>query len=173
MTALGASIVVPDAVRAVTEILPEVVEITDAYNGPHQWAGYLLVADPVTDYSVGGTAASAQPFSGISAVFVPLTGEGEGGAPHLHERPPRVDPHEDVDAPRARGLRPADQAQVAEGRAHDRGDGDELGPLDAGHRVSARQAYLRAAVYYAAAYVFVDGTEHPDAQLTGLFAAHR
>ena len=29
MTALGASIVVPDAVRAVTEILPEFVEITD------------------------------------------------------------------------------------------------------------------------------------------------
>jgi hypothetical protein len=45
--------------------------------------------------------------------------------------------------------------------------------LKAGHRVSARQAYLRAAVYYAAAYVFVDGTEHPDAQLTELFASHR
>jgi seryl-tRNA(Sec) selenium transferase len=29
MTALGASIVVPDAIRAVTEILPEFVEITD------------------------------------------------------------------------------------------------------------------------------------------------
>lgn len=45
--------------------------------------------------------------------------------------------------------------------------------LKAGHSVSARQAYLRAAVYYAAAYVFVDGTENPDAQLTELFAAHR
>jgi hypothetical protein len=45
--------------------------------------------------------------------------------------------------------------------------------LNAGHRVSARQAYLRAAVYFAAAYVFVDGTEHPDAQLTELVAAHR
>jgi dienelactone hydrolase len=45
--------------------------------------------------------------------------------------------------------------------------------LNAGHRVSARGAYLRAAVYYAAACVFVDGTENPDAQLIELFAAHR
>jgi hypothetical protein len=45
--------------------------------------------------------------------------------------------------------------------------------LKAGHRVSARGAYLRAAVYYAAAFVFVDGTENPDAQLTELFTAHR
>ena len=45
--------------------------------------------------------------------------------------------------------------------------------LKAEHRVSARGAYLRAAVYYAAACVFVDGTENPDAQLTELFAAHR
>jgi hypothetical protein len=45
--------------------------------------------------------------------------------------------------------------------------------LNAGHRVSARGAYLRAAVYYAASYVFVDGTENADAQLTELFAAHR
>ena len=45
--------------------------------------------------------------------------------------------------------------------------------LRAEHRVSARGAYLRAAVYYAAAVVFVDGTENPDAQLTELFTAHR
>jgi dienelactone hydrolase len=45
--------------------------------------------------------------------------------------------------------------------------------LDAGHRVSARGAYLRAAVYYAASYVFVDGTDNADAQLAELFAAHR
>jgi Prolyl oligopeptidase family len=45
--------------------------------------------------------------------------------------------------------------------------------LNAGHRVSARNAYLRAAVYYAASYVFVDGTENADAQLAELFAAHR
>ena len=32
----------------------------------------------------------------------------------------------------------------------------------AGHRVSARRAYLRAAVYYAAANVFVDGTNDAD-----------
>jgi hypothetical protein len=45
--------------------------------------------------------------------------------------------------------------------------------LKAGHRVSAREAYLRAAVYYAASYVFADETANPDAQLTELFAAHR
>ena len=43
----------------------------------------------------------------------------------------------------------------------------------AGHPVSARGAYLRAAVYYAASYVFVDGTDNADAQLSELFAAHR
>jgi hypothetical protein len=45
--------------------------------------------------------------------------------------------------------------------------------LKAGHRVSARGAYLRAAVYFAASYVFVDGTENADVQLAELFAAHR
>jgi hypothetical protein len=45
--------------------------------------------------------------------------------------------------------------------------------LKAGHPVSARGAYLRAAVYYAASYVFVDGTENADVQLSELFAAHR
>ncbi len=41
------------------------------------------------------------------------------------------------------------------------------------HEISARNAYLRAAVYYAAASVFVDGTENADAQLGELFLAHR
>jgi Prolyl oligopeptidase family len=45
--------------------------------------------------------------------------------------------------------------------------------LAKGHRVSARSAYLRAAVYFAAANVFVDGTPNAEAQLTSLFAAHR
>jgi hypothetical protein len=44
---------------------------------------------------------------------------------------------------------------------------------EAGHHVSARGAYLRSAVYYAASYVFVDGTDNAGAQLTELFAAHR
>ena len=43
----------------------------------------------------------------------------------------------------------------------------------AAQKVSARNAYLRAAVYYAASSVFVDGTENADAQLGELFAAHR
>jgi hypothetical protein len=49
--------------------------------------------------------------------------------------------------------------------------GDES--LEGGHKVSARNAYLRAAVYYAAANVFVDGTENADAQLSEIFALHR
>ena len=42
-----------------------------------------------------------------------------------------------------------------------------------GHRVSARGAYLRAAVYFAAAQVFVDGIEEADDALKALFASHR
>jgi hypothetical protein len=49
--------------------------------------------------------------------------------------------------------------------------GDES--LNGGHRVSARNAYLRAAVYHAAANVFVDGTDDADAQLKSGFAEHR
>ena len=45
--------------------------------------------------------------------------------------------------------------------------------LKGGHKVSARNAYLRASVYYAAANVFVDGTDNADAQLTEIFAEHR
>lgn len=42
-----------------------------------------------------------------------------------------------------------------------------------GHRVSARGAYLRAAVYFAAAQVFVDGIEEPGDALKVIFASHR
>jgi hypothetical protein len=45
--------------------------------------------------------------------------------------------------------------------------------LKGGHQVSARNAYLRAAVYYAAANVFVDGTDDAEAKLTEGFADHR
>jgi dienelactone hydrolase len=45
--------------------------------------------------------------------------------------------------------------------------------LKGGHKVSARNAYLRAAVYYAAANVFVDGIDDAEAQLTQGFAEHR
>ena len=46
-----------------------------------------------------------------------------------------MDAHVDVDAARARGLRPAHEAEVGEGLAHDPGDGHELRPLDARHGV--------------------------------------
>jgi dienelactone hydrolase len=49
--------------------------------------------------------------------------------------------------------------------------GDES--LKGGHKVSARNAYLRASVYYAASNVFVDGTDDADAQLAKGFADHR
>jgi dienelactone hydrolase len=45
--------------------------------------------------------------------------------------------------------------------------------LAGGHRVSARNAYLRAAVYFASSVVFVDGTDRADELLMELFAAHR
>src|SRR5271169_6864974 len=41
--------------------------------------------------------------------------------------------------------------------------GDEA--LAGGHKVSARNAYLRAAVYHAASNVFVDGTNDAEAEL--------
>jgi dienelactone hydrolase len=49
--------------------------------------------------------------------------------------------------------------------------GDES--LKGGHKVSARNAYLRAAVYYAAANVFVDGIDDAETQLAQGFAEHR
>ena len=42
-----------------------------------------------------------------------------------------------------------------------------------GHRVSAREAYLRASAYYAQALSAVDGTEDPEALLQSTFRAHR
>jgi hypothetical protein len=42
-----------------------------------------------------------------------------------------------------------------------------------GHGVSARGAFLRAAAYYAAALVAVDGIDDPEETLKDLFAAHR
>src|SRR5271170_7316781 len=44
--------------------------------------------------------------------------------------------------------------------------------LKGGHKASARNAYLRAAVYYAATNVFVDGTKNADATLGKVFAEH-
>jgi hypothetical protein len=45
--------------------------------------------------------------------------------------------------------------------------------LAAGHRVSARDAYLRAAAYYAAVLDEVDGVKDADAALQAAFGAHR
>src|SRR4051794_35071015 len=45
--------------------------------------------------------------------------------------------------------------------------------LAAGHRVSAREAYLRAAAYYAAVLDEVDGVKDADTALQTAFHAHR
>lgn len=45
--------------------------------------------------------------------------------------------------------------------------------LSRGHRISAANAFLRAAAYYAIALTAVDGTEDTDRLLPVLFAAHR
>jgi dienelactone hydrolase len=45
--------------------------------------------------------------------------------------------------------------------------------LAAGHTVSARDAYLRAATYYAAVLPSVDGIKDPEPVLTAAFTAHR
>jgi dienelactone hydrolase len=45
--------------------------------------------------------------------------------------------------------------------------------LAAGHTVSARDAYLRAATYYAAVLPSVDGIKDPEPVLTAAFSAHR
>jgi dienelactone hydrolase len=47
------------------------------------------------------------------------------------------------------------------------------GALARGHRVSARNAYLRAAAYYATAMSAADGVGNAEKALTALFAAHR
>ena len=57
------------------------------------------------------------------------------GATHLVERPAPLDAHVDVHAARARGLRPAHQAEVLERRPDHAGDLANLRPLHAGHRI--------------------------------------
>jgi hypothetical protein len=44
---------------------------------------------------------------------------------------------------------------------------------NSGHRISARESYLRAATYYAVALSAVDGTKDPAALLSPTFAEHR
>ena len=56
-------------------------------------------------------------------------------APHLGERPPAIDADVHVDAARARGLWPPDEADIGEHLAHDPRDVLQLRPCDSGHRV--------------------------------------
>ena len=64
-----------------------------------------------------------------------LARERQRGAAHLVERPAPLDAHVDVHAARAGRLRPADEPEVVERRAHDARDLADLRPLDAGHRI--------------------------------------
>ena len=60
-----------------------------------------------------------------------VAGEGEGGAADLGEGPAALDADVDVDPAAAGGLRPADEADVGEGVAHDEGDPADVVPGDA------------------------------------------
>ena len=64
-----------------------------------------------------------------------LARERERRPAHLVERPAPLDAHVDVHAARARGLRPADEAEVVQRRVHDARDLAHLRPRDAGHRI--------------------------------------
>ena len=64
-----------------------------------------------------------------------LSSQRERGTPDLAERPPAIDSHVDVHAPRSRCLRPADEREVVEGRAHHVGDVTDVRPLEARNRV--------------------------------------
>ena len=64
-----------------------------------------------------------------------LAGDRLGGQPHLLERPVPLDARVDVEAARARRLRPRGQAVVLEHLAGDQRDVDDLPPVDARHRI--------------------------------------
>ncbi len=55
-----------------------------------------------------------------------LTADGDGGMPDLGEGPPRLDPHVDVDATTAGGLRIPDPAELVEHPAQLQGDGHRV-----------------------------------------------
>src|SRR5262249_239783 len=61
--------------------------------------------------------------------------EGECRAPHLRERPAGGDARVHVDSPRARGLRPAHEAEVCQYPSHRTGYGLELRPFHARHGI--------------------------------------
>ena len=75
----------------------------------------------VVDEQHGGVPVLAPPGGGHLAgrAALDLPGERERGPPHLGEAPPRLDPHVDVQAVAARGLRPAGHAQLVEYLVHD------------------------------------------------------
>ncbi len=64
-----------------------------------------------------------------------LASKGQRRATDLGERPSALDAHVDVNAARARRLRPPDQPQIGQRRADDAGDGSNLIPVNSGHRV--------------------------------------
>ena len=64
-----------------------------------------------------------------------VAGQRQRRTPDLVEGPATRDPHEDVDAARARRLRPAGQAEIRERLADDGGDLPDLRPLDARNRI--------------------------------------
>ena len=108
-------------------------------------AGHRAVLGVLVVVEEHAVALLLPPLAGGEAGRPPLhlAGEGEGGAPHLRERPAGMDPHVDVDAARARGLRPAHEAEVGQDLAARPGDGHDLRPLDPRHRDRGRRAARR------------------------------
>jgi hypothetical protein len=69
--------------------------------------------------------------------------ESQCGAAYLAEGPAPFDPRVDVYAARARGFRPADEAEVVEGGAHDARHVPDLRPRDARHGVEVDAQLVR------------------------------
>src|SRR6185436_1549218 len=64
-----------------------------------------------------------------------LARDGHGGAAHLAERPPALEPRVDMESPRARRLRPCREPVLREHVAGRGRDLQDLAPSDPGHRV--------------------------------------
>ena len=69
--------------------------------------------------------------------------ERHGGPADVGERPARFDPGVDVEAPRARRLRPGGQAKILQHRLGHHGDVHDLRPLDARHGVKVDPELVR------------------------------
>ena len=96
-------------------------------------AGHRAILGVLVVVEEDAVAFLLPPLAGRQAWSPPLDfpGECQRGASHLRERPAGVETHVDVDAPRARGLRPAHEAEVGQRPSDHPHHRLELRPLDA------------------------------------------